>query len=496
MQRLFRSADYVRAGDLYDRMIEERATPGNDAILLRARLYLKTDSKRVVPFLLGEELRKPTQPQSARRAMYLGTGYSRLSDSAEAEKHFAKAEEVFRGGPELGELAAHLTRHYLHRRDFESAKQWQRKSLADHTLQGKIRTEHLASYLMARQGRYLEQATCLIKVLDLIGQRREDFVEDWYVAVYTLAALAREVPHPEAAKRAKTEVDLDFDWSRDFAVNRFQALKAVAWCQALSGDELSCFRYLRMASHVEVAPVWRVILHLDRSFFASIVGEHRWAVNEFSTAEELAEGIVWEETSGDERVALLLLAELATVHFPKKAPFYIAQFNHLGKLRTNLQHFAFDDRLQAMTDYATGLVSLSAGETTAAEEHLRSAWRVFDVVGYNVRSASTALALYRATGRIRWLHLAEDELEHYPKSWLARNLRNAFETKSPETAALSPMQTAVTRLLCEGLSTDEVARKLKLSRNTILNHLKVVYRKLGVNSRQALVVAAMRRNLA
>src|SRR5580658_5793283 len=89
MRRLFDSAHYSDAAELYDRMIEEEGFPGNDAVLLRARVYLKTDSKRIVPFLLREELRKPTQTQLGRRAMYLGTGYSRLGEFDEADKHFA-----------------------------------------------------------------------------------------------------------------------------------------------------------------------------------------------------------------------------------------------------------------------------------------------------------------------------------------------------------------------------------------------------------------------
>ncbi len=496
MRRLFDSAHYRGAAELYDEVIENGERPTNQAILLRARIFLKTDSKRIVPFLLKEELQKPTQPQVARRAMYLGTGYARLGEFAEADKHFVKAKAVFREGPALAELAAHMTRRYSDQRDFEPAEQWQKKSLLDRSLRGKIRSEHLAAYIHARREQYREQAESLIRVLNLIGDKREQFVEDWYAAVHTLSVLARELPLPEAAKHAKAEVDLDVDWSSDFAVSLFQSLKAVAWCQALAGDELSCLRYLRLAQHVDIGPVWRVILYLDRSFFASVVGEHQWAVNEFSAAEELAAGIEWDETSGDERVALLLLAEVAARHAPKRAPFYIARFNNLGKLRNHLQHFAFDDRLQAMAAYATGIVKIASGEGAAAEGPLRTAWGVFDRIGYDVRAGLAAIGLHRATGKARWLALAEDKLEHYPRSWLARSLGQMSPTvQTDEATALSKQQTVVMRLVCEGLSTEAMAQRLGLSPNTVLNHLKVVYGKLGVNSRAALVVEAMRRKL-
>ena len=497
MRRLFDSAHYRRAAELYDEVIKDGERPTNDAILLRARIFLKTDSKRIVPFLLKEELQKPTQPQGARRAMYLGTGYARLGEFAEADKHFVKAKAVFREGPALAELAAHMTRRYSDQRDFEQAEQWRKKSLLDRSLRGKIRSEHLAAYIHARREQYREQAESLIQVLNLIGDKREQFVEDWYAAVHTLSVLARDCPWPRRRSAPKRK----WIWTstgrailpRAYS-SRSRPLRGVRLWPAMS---CSCLRYLRIAQHVDIGRVWRVILYLDRSFFASVVGEHQWAVNEFSAAEELAEGIEWDETSGDERVALLLLAELAARHAPKRAPFYIARFNNLGKLRSHLQHFAFDDRLQAMAAYATGIVKIASGDEAAAEGPLRTAWGVFDRIGYDVRAGLAAIGLHHATGKARWLALAEDKLERYPRSWMARSLGEmAPAVQTDETTALSKQQAVVMRLVCEeGLSTEAMAQRLGLSPNTVLNHLKVVYSKLGVNSRAALVVEARRRKL-
>lgn len=494
MRWLFQNAEYRDAASVYDRVAEVGGERSNDAILLRARLFLKLDSHRVVPFLLKEKLARPNASQTARREMYLGTGYSRLGDFSQADKHFQEAAVTFKDGAALAELAAHITRRYLDERDLLAAEEWQEKSEVDRSLAGKIRSEHLLSYIFARRERYEDQARSVMRVLRLIGNKAEDYREDWYAAVHTLSVLARELPLDEAAKTAKAAVDADVSWSEDFVTSHFQALKGVAWCQALAGDELSCLRYLRLAQHLRVSPVWQTILYLDRSYFASIVGEHQWAKNEFDAAVDIAEAIAWDETTGEERVALLLLAELATRHAPKSAPFYIARFNNLGKLRSNLQHFAFDDRIQAMASYAAGIVKLSLGNDTAAED-LRTAWGVFDRIGYDARAALTALALHRATDKPRWLHLAEDKLERYPNSWIARGLTQVPRQVREEQVALSAMQQSVTNLICQGHSTDEIAKTLGISRNTVLNHLKVVYRKLGVNSRQGLVVEVHRRKI-
>jgi DNA-binding CsgD family transcriptional regulator len=52
-----------------------------------------------------------------------------------------------------------------------------------------------------------------------------------------------------------------------------------------------------------------------------------------------------------------------------------------------------------------------------------------------------------------------------------------------EAYALTPREVEVTRLVARGLSTDEIAARLFLSRHTIRDHLKAIFEKVGVSSR-------------
>src|SRR4051812_37633233 len=64
-------------------------------------------------------------------------------------------------------------------------------------------------------------------------------------------------------------------------------------------------------------------------------------------------------------------------------------------------------------------------------------------------------------------------------SGAARRLRDAEESEPP----LSPRQQEVLELLAEGLTNEEIGRRLCLSANTVKFHLREIYDRLGVHNR-------------
>ena len=80
---------------------------------------------------------------------------------------------------------------------------------------------------------------------------------------------------------------------------------------------------------------------------------------------------------------------------------------------------------------------------------------------------------------------------------LIQQLRRA--PTRPTTNGLRPVRSALTArewevldLLCDGHSTDQMANELFLSTETVRSHVKSIYRKLGVNSRDQAVSEAER----
>jgi NarL family two-component system response regulator LiaR len=80
---------------------------------------------------------------------------------------------------------------------------------------------------------------------------------------------------------------------------------------------------------------------------------------------------------------------------------------------------------------------------------------------------------------------------------LTRRLIDAFRTLSPDGRGMRPVRSPLTGrqwevldLLCVGMSTDEIARTLVVSAETVRSHLKNIARALGVRSRQQAIEAA------
>jgi DNA-binding CsgD family transcriptional regulator len=86
-----------------------------------------------------------------------------------------------------------------------------------------------------------------------------------------------------------------------------------------------------------------------------------------------------------------------------------------------------------------------------------------------------------------------------PRAWTGRPLRIAVYTRDPDTTAeiegelvrqlfdLTPAEAAVARRLASGLSLEDAATSLSISRNTARAHLRSIFSKSGITRQTELV---------
>jgi DNA-binding CsgD family transcriptional regulator len=152
---------------------------------------------------------------------------------------------------------------------------------------------------------------------------------------------------------------------------------------------------------------------------------------------------------------------------------------------------------------ALGGIAAERESFREAARLLGAAGRVRDRAGYvrlPVLSADYDADLARARAG-----LADDEFEAAWAEGAAMSLEEAVayaergrgERKRPSAGwgALTPTELDVVRLVAQGLTNPDIAKKLFIARNTVKVHLQHVFAKLGVSTRAELAADATRRGI-
>ncbi|MGW1991816.1 LuxR C-terminal-related transcriptional regulator [Embleya sp. NPDC001921] len=179
-----------------------------------------------------------------------------------------------------------------------------------------------------------------------------------------------------------------------------------------------------------------------------------------------------------------------------------------GRLRGFLRPGEVTVEAVAGADEATGVLLFDrAGRLISANEQARE--RIASVAG---EAPDTTMPMWIATlaaagtGRVRvrtragrWLvchasRLSGDDpftvvmIEAAPASEVAAIIVEAYE--------LTGREAEITRLVAGGLATDEIARRLHISKHTVRDHIKSVLAKVGVASRGELVAKLFTEHVA
>jgi hypothetical protein len=208
----------------------------------------------------------------------------------------------------------------------------------------------------------------------------------------------------------------------------YQILRSLGWCRALRGDHLGAFRDLREAGAVAFAPSLQLIAAIDRTILAQGLNQQLTARDELERCQDLAARIDWDRTQGDERLALLFLAQTLAPVRVRAARSTLERYQRIRSKLSPMSLAAFDRRLRADERYTEGVVAKAEANETAAVRAFLDAFEIWEAIGYRWRAALAAIELAVLTKDSRYAGYAAAEAVKRPGSWLAERLRTVNES--------------------------------------------------------------------
>jgi hypothetical protein len=425
------------------------ALHGNEslpAVVLTARALLRLakfgDERldRVIALLEATRPRGDREGSDAIRgelAMLRAAAYHRAELPGKAERSFFEARAYLwltRNAELQAELEYHEGVSAWSSRNLVAASQHARAALNDASLSVHARALELLGAIAASSGNYLSQADYLERALTHIESFDERDV--WVEAhiLYNLSILVRELHLASIVDRLGRRVE-SLPWTDETAVPRFEALRHVAWCNALTGNHVKAFRLLRESAEIAPTIPWRILAFLDRSMLAREMGEILFAEDEMQGAEAIAEGFDWNTSSGDERLALLQLAELTARRAPERARHHIERYRAIKRKMSALHAFRADRRLRALECYAEATVARAHSENDRAILLLNEAFEIWSSIGYAWRGVVSSLLLYELTKEPRFRECASNNIQGFSASWITRRFESVFP---PQRTLMAP----------------------------------------------------------
>lgn len=479
-ERAFTAADFDRCRELV-------SVGGSvDAVLAAARLALR--ERRYVDMigLLSDVSKAPPETRMARDVL-LGAALGLTRDFVAGRKLIERAlNELTPGDPLYDEALYYKAVIAWIKHDQEEAEEAASAQLVSPEPNNRARARIMLSWIALRRGEILRQVDELQKALDELDAAA---TPDQYYranALFTLALLCRELPLREVADRVRSIFET-LPWTSGLKLERFQVTRFLAAIDELEGNELAAFAGFRKAARLAPSEHWSVLCYLDRALLAKNTGEMAFATEQLLEAHETAQRLSWNDVSGEERSALLVLAELFAHDDAAIAEQYLARFRTLTTSVIPILAYGADPRVKGFESYSQGVAWVRLGDVDEGRTALTEAWSIFEDFNYAWRAAICALALYEITRDRRWVQRAARKIEPWPQSWIARRVADATNTSVLHLDRIPPAKREVLELVRAGRRNTEIAKQLGRSPNTVRNQVSALFQQFNVKSRAELV---------
>jgi tetratricopeptide (TPR) repeat protein len=348
-----------------------------------------------------------------------------------------RAEQLVTSSDDM-ELEFHLHLHQALRawtkRDFARTEAFARSAMSSSHPETLALAGQFLGFVAASRGRYMEQIAILESALaDLDTMPAHDL---WIEVslMHNISGIVSDLFLPAVARRMSDRANT-IAWTDEVAVARHNILRSLAYFRSLGSDPFLPFEYLDRASAAAPTEAWRFTSLVDRLFLVHEMSGDRIvedfdATSEIRRAEDLATSIDWESVDGEERLGLLLLAEILAPQRPKDAATYLARYRELQQTMSPLLMAKSDPRCVAIEDFVEGIVVAANAETQRGIELIGKAFAYWDDIGYSWRATRAAIKLYELSGEERYIDWAFRESRRYPASWLSDAVSRAGRRNS------------------------------------------------------------------
>ncbi|MGC1381874.1 MAG: helix-turn-helix transcriptional regulator [Candidatus Baltobacteraceae bacterium] len=457
-----------------------------DAVLSGARLALRERRYFDVIEALSDFPKGPADKRTARDVL-LGAALGSTRDYVAGRRLIDRAlNELWPGDPLYDEAHYQKAAIAWMRHEHHEAEEAVATQLNSKDANNRARAHIVLSWIALRRGDVLLQVEELQKALDEVDAAAEPDEYFRANALFTLALLCRELPLHDLAERVRSTYQT-LPWTTGLKLERFQITRFLAAIDELEGNELAAFGGFKRAARLAPSDHWSVLCFLDRALLAKNTGEAAFAAEQLQEAHEIAETLSWNDVTGEERSALLVLAELFAYEDAAVAERYLARFRSLSASVIPLLSYGTDPRVRGFEAYSQGVAWMRLGDADEGKAALTEAWGIFEDFNYAWRAALCALCLYEVTRDRRWIDRAQSKIASWPRSWIARRITETGRTSALPLERIPPARRDVLELVRAGRRNSEIARVLGRSPHTVRNQLAQLFQTFNVKSRAELV---------
>ena len=470
--------------------------------------------------LLARTLLRTRQLKMAKEAL-LGFRFAKPEESAEAsileayiDDRIAGATEIFEKskigmlalGPKASVRSRSLFAYYraialLLRERIEEALEEARISAGAGSPLLRAWSFELMGWMEVRRKDFSSALDHFEQCLTILDSKRVSDEHKRINALHGFTFIAVETLNRAAFSRVLLEIKSMSTTDR-FLQLQTQINEYVAIGQTAFNDELAGFQLMVEAVGRAIDGPFGALSNIELASFFARRGNDDAASLHIGVARRALENRRWSEQDDEVRILLFMFAaESADFDSTSATRMYTMAMNLTGKKDDSIL-LDRNGRSTAWALYAKGRVAVAQGRMDEAVEDIERARDIWVNIDYRYRAFLAELKLTEL-GISSYISSIRKTAREFPTSWFPSAVTKAIEIGKGRSATtsvkklpeildkISEAEKRVVEGICEGLTSRQIADRLKRSPSTVRNQTISIYRSLGVNTRSALVALVM-----